>query len=137
MTSLVADPCESRLCTMPTETVSEGSSPLSSPDKLPMIPLFDDSMPMSCFRTCCRVNLISCFQSFLSTGQPPFDNWMSCTSTTNTYSAPPTPNYSPPWLIDFFQQRLAELGRAFAMPLPRSSNIREPYLSAIQAHITS
>jgi len=87
------------------------------------------------FRTRCRDNLISCFESFLDLDTPPFDIWMSCTRSLSLYDL--KTGYSPSWLTDIFEKRLTELGRVFTNPLPDTSNIREEYLSALQAHITS
>ena len=85
------------------------------------------------FRKRCRDNLILCFKSFLNLGNPPFNIWSHCSSSDSYMS-----NYigqSPPWLTAFFQKRLTELDQAFTNPLPKTSNIREEYLSALLAHI--
>ena len=87
------------------------------------------------FRKRCRDNLISCFQLFLNLQNPPFNIWMSCRNSTSTSSS--NTGCSPPWLTSFFNQRLTYLGQAFTTPLPNPLNIREEYLSALQAHITS
>ena len=86
------------------------------------------------FRKRCRDNLISCFNSFLDLDNPPFNIWMSCTRS-GSYMG--STGYSPSWLTDLFQERLTELDRAFTNPLPNISNIREEYLSALQAHVAS
>ncbi len=91
------------------------------------------------FRKRCRDNLVSCFQSFLNLGQPPFNIWISCTNSTST-SSPLTSSgtgASPSWLTNLFKQCLTDLGKAFKNPLPNPSNIREEYLSALRAHLTS
>ena len=87
------------------------------------------------FRKRCRDNLISCFKSFLDLDNPPFNIWMSCRRS-GSYRGGHT-GYSPSWLTDLFQERLTELDRAFTKPLPNTSNIREKYLSALQAHVAS
>ena len=87
------------------------------------------------FRKRCRDNLISCFKSFLKLGNPPFDIWTPCTNFSPHISS--ETGLSPSWLANLFQKRLTELGQTFANPLPNISNIREEYLSALQAHITS
>jgi len=88
------------------------------------------------FRKRCRDNLVSCFQSFLNLGQPPFNIWISCTNSTS-FSASSGTGTSPSWLTNLFNQRLTDLGKAFKNPLPNPSNIREEYLSALRAHLTS
>ena len=87
------------------------------------------------FRKRCRDNLISCFKSFLNFGNPPFKLWASCTASSSYLRS--YFGYSPSWLADLFQKRLTELNQAFTNPLPNDSDIREEYLSALQAHITS
>jgi hypothetical protein len=86
------------------------------------------------FRKRSRDNLVSCFQSFNDLSQPPFNIWMSCTP--SYYYNNPT-GYSPPWLTDFFAQRVTELLQAFTKPLLHPSSVREGYLSALRAHIDS
>ena len=86
------------------------------------------------FRRRCRDNLISCFNSFLDLGIPPFDIWTQCTSNPHSHS---NTGRSPSWVLDLFRKRLTELGQAFTNPLPNTSNIRKEYLSALQAHLTS
>jgi len=88
------------------------------------------------FRKRCRDNLISCFKSFLDLTIPPFNIWTSCATYKRPYHVIVN-RYSPSWLTDIFQKRLTELGKAFTNPLSDASNIREEYLSALQAHITS
>jgi len=88
------------------------------------------------FRKRCRDNLISCFELFLNLHNPPFNIWMACRNSTSGYSSSDT-GHSPPWLTSFFKQRLTDLGQGFTTPLPNPSNIREEYLLALQAHITS
>ena len=87
------------------------------------------------FRRRCRDNLISCFKSFLDLDNPPFNIWMTC-KRSGSYRGCST-GYSPSWLTELFQERLTELDWAFTNPLPNTSNIREEYLSALQAHIAS
>jgi len=87
------------------------------------------------FRKRCRDNLTSCFKSFLNFGQPAFNIWMAC-GHSGSWIMPDT-GYSPSWLTNLFQKRLTELDQAFTNPLPNTSNIREEYLSALQAHIKS
>jgi hypothetical protein len=87
------------------------------------------------FRKRCRESLVSCFQSFLDFGNPPFNIWMSCTDQSLHLCS--VTGHSPPWLTNFFQQYLTELGQAFTKPLPNPLNIREQYLIALQGHITS
>jgi hypothetical protein len=87
------------------------------------------------FRKRCRDNLRSCFESFLNLRDPPFNIWTLCTSS-SSYTSYPT-GQSPFWLTAFFQKRLTELGQVFTNPLPNTSNIREEYLSALQAHFAS
>jgi len=89
------------------------------------------------FRRRCRDNLISCFNSFLNLGNPPFDIWMSCTQSASYLRSYTKTGHSPSWLTGLFRERLAELDQAFTNPLPNTSNIRGEYLSALQAHITS
>jgi hypothetical protein len=88
------------------------------------------------FRKRCRDNLISCFESFLNLHDPPFNIWKSCSNTTSPYLIPDTV-HPPSWLTGIFKQRLNDLDQAFTKPLPNPSNIREEYLSALQAHIAS
>ena len=87
------------------------------------------------FRKRCRDSLISCFTLFLNLGNPPFNIWMYCAPEGSYMN--PTTGYSPLWLTTLFQKRLTELNQAFTNPLPNTSNIREEYLSTLQAHITS
>jgi len=87
------------------------------------------------FRKRCRDNLIECFKSFLKLGFPPFHMWMACTRPTSYMDF--STGYAPSWLTDFFQERLTELDQAFTKPLLNTSTIREEYLSALQAHVTS
>jgi len=87
------------------------------------------------FRKRCQDNLISCFKSFLKLGTPPFDIWTPCTDFSR-YLRSDT-GHSPSWLTDLFQKHLTKLGWAFTKPLPDTSNIREEYLSTLQAHIES
>jgi hypothetical protein len=85
------------------------------------------------FRKRCRDNLVTCIQSFLDLGKPPFKIWMYCPNTcTYSYSSSET-GHSPSWLISFFKQRLTELDQGFTKPLPNPSNISEQYKSALQA----
>ena len=86
------------------------------------------------FRKRCRDSLISCFKSFLDLRNPPFNIWTPCTSS-SSYGY--TTGYSPSWLINLFQRRIAELSQAFTNPLPDASHIREEYLLALQTHIAS
>ena len=88
------------------------------------------------FRKRCRDNLISCFKLFLNLQDPPFNIWTPCRNSASGYSSSDT-GCSPSWLTSIFKQRLTELDQAFTKPLPNPSNIREEYLSALQAHITS
>ena len=88
------------------------------------------------FRKRCRDNFISCFQLFLNFQNPPFNIWTYCRNSTNGNPSFDT-GYSPPWLTSFFQKHLTQLDQAFTNPLPNPSNIREEYLSALRAHITS
>ena len=85
------------------------------------------------FRKRCRDNLVSCFESFLKLGQPPFNIWMPC----STQSYPASTGHSPPWLTELFQKHLGELRNAFSKPLFNPQSIREEYLSALQAHVVS
>ena len=87
------------------------------------------------FRKRCRDNLISCFRTFLKFDIPPFDIWTPCARS----GARPSfqTGHSPPWLTDLFRRRLTELGQTFTNPLPNACDIREEYLSALQAHIAS
>jgi hypothetical protein len=87
------------------------------------------------FRKRCRDNLISCFQSFLDLRNPPFNIWRPCTP--SILSRNHSTGYSPPWLTTLFQKRLTELDQAFTNPVPRTSNIREEYQSALLAHVAS
>ena len=87
------------------------------------------------FRKRCRDNLISCFESFLNLRDSPFNIWTVCT-TSSSYTSYST-GQSPSWLIALFRKRLTELGQAFTNPLPNTSDIREEYLSALQAHFAS
>ena len=89
------------------------------------------------FRKRCRDNLISCFKSFLDLRNPPFGIWTRCTQSGSDMRAHTGTGHSPSWLTDFFQKRLTELDQAFTKPLPNTSNIREEYLSALQAHFAS
>jgi hypothetical protein len=109
------------------------------------------------FRKRCRDNLVSCFQSFLNLGNPPFNIWMSCTNLNPCQCSHSRPNgygynyhacscscscsssqtgtgWSPSWLISLFQQHLTDLNEAFTKPLPNPSSIRGQYMSALQAH---
>jgi hypothetical protein len=92
------------------------------------------------FRKRCRDNLVTCFKSFLD---PPFNIWMPCKalyqhSSTSLFTNSWTQTAQTPfWLTDLFQQRLGDLNHAFTRPLPNPSNIREQYMSALQAHTTS
>ena len=87
------------------------------------------------FRKCCRDNLISCFRIFLKLDIPPFDIWTPCARSGACPSS--QTGHSPPWLTDLFRRRLTKLGQTFTNPLPNACNIREEYLSALQAHIAS
>ena len=89
------------------------------------------------FRKRCRDNLILCFVSFLDLGNPPFNIWTSCTHPGSYLRSHTGTGYSPSWLTDLFRKCLTELDRAFTNPFPNTSNIREEYLSALQAHIAS
>ena len=89
------------------------------------------------FRKRCRDNLISCFKLFLDFRNPPFNIWMYCTQSGSYLRTYTDTGHSPNWLTDLFRERLAELDQAFTKPLPKTSNIREEYLSALQAHVTS
>jgi BTB/POZ domain len=95
------------------------------------------------FRKRCRDNLVTCFKSFLNLRDPPFNIWMSCKalyqhSSTSLFTNSRTQTAQASfWLTDFFQQRLGDLNHAFTKPLPSPSNIREEYMSALQAHTTS
>jgi hypothetical protein len=89
------------------------------------------------FRKRCRDNLISCFKSFLDLRNPPFGIWTRCTQSGSDMRDHTGTGHSPSWLTDFFQKRLTELDQAFTKPLPNTSNIREEYLSALQAHFAS
>jgi BTB/POZ domain len=91
------------------------------------------------FRTRCRDNLVTCLQSFLNLSKPPFDIWTSCRNLKEyTFSGPPSKTgYTPSWLANVFKQRVTELDQAFTKPFPNPSNIREEYMSALQAHTTS
>jgi hypothetical protein len=89
------------------------------------------------FRKRSRDNLVSCFQSFNNLSQPPFNIWMSCTPSYSSYYGNNPTGYSPPWLTDFFMQRVTELLQAFTKPLLHPSSVREGYLSALRAHIDS
>ena len=89
------------------------------------------------FRKRCRDNLKSCFKSFLiNLGNPPFKIWTAC-STRPPSNVHSSTGHAPSWLTDLFKKRLTELNQAFTNPLPNISNIREEYLSALQAHVTS
>jgi hypothetical protein len=87
------------------------------------------------FRKHCRDNLVSCFKSFLDLGNPPFNIWTPYRSS-NSFTGSRT-GCTPSWLTALFQKHLMELDQAFTNPLPNTSNIREGYLSALQAHIAS
>jgi BTB/POZ domain len=93
------------------------------------------------FRERCRDNLVTCLQSFLDLSKPPFNIWTSCrTSYDNLYPYSNTQSQTgcaPPWLTNFFRQRITELDQAFTKPFPNPSKIREEYMSALQAHTTS
>jgi hypothetical protein len=86
------------------------------------------------FRKRCRDNAVACLQSVQAhTGNSPFKIWIGCT-TSYSHSITRT-GHSPIWLTDFVQQCLTVLGQAFTKPFPL--NIREKYMSALQAHTTS
>jgi hypothetical protein len=91
------------------------------------------------FRKRCTDDLVTCLKSFLNLRDPPFNIWMSCRdlSSYSHSSRQTTAGFSPPWLTSFFQQLLTELDHAFTKPLPNSSNIRDRYTSALQAHTIS
>jgi len=95
------------------------------------------------FRKLCRDNLVTCLKSFLNLRDPPFNIWMSCKplyqySSTSLFTNSRTQTAQASfWLTDFFQQRLGDLNHAFTKPLLSPSNIREEYMSALQAHTTS
>ena len=89
------------------------------------------------FRKQCRDNLISCLESFLDLRKPPFNIWTSCTQQSSSMSTSTGTGCAPSWLIGLFKDRLTKLDQAFTNPLPNIYNIREEYLSALQAHIAS
>jgi hypothetical protein len=114
-------------------------SPMTFEDLSDELPFFEGwaLCDLIGFRKRCRDNLISCFELFLNLQDPPFNIWMSCRSSPSTYSNSDNTGCSPSWLISIFKQHLTDLDQAFTKPLPNPSNIREEYLSALQAHITS
>ena len=83
------------------------------------------------YRKRCRDNLILCFKSFLILSRPQFNIWMYCKDLV------PHTAYSPSWLNDLFKKRISDLENAFTNPLRNPSDIREDYLSALQAHLIS
>jgi hypothetical protein len=90
------------------------------------------------FRKRCRDNIVSCFESFLRLGEPPFNIWISCRD--NRYSSFSSNNdgYSPSWLTDLFRKHLDESREAFSKPLFNPRSVRREYLSALKAaHIDS
>jgi BTB/POZ domain len=99
------------------------------------------------FRKRCRDDLVTCIQSFLDLSKPPSNIWTSCTnayddgysysSSHSGWGTQSRTRNSPFWLTTFFKQRLTELDHAFTKPFPNPSNIREAYMSALRAHITS
>jgi hypothetical protein len=84
------------------------------------------------FRKRCRDNLVSCFESFLRFDRP-FNVWARCTDGGFSHST----SSNPGWLTQLFQKHLNESREAFSNPFFDPRNIREEYLSALQAHIKS
>ena len=90
------------------------------------------------FRKRCRDNLVSCFESFLKLGQPPFNNRTSCRdSRYSSYSHSSSSKTLPSWLAQLFQKHLDDSHNAFSTPLFNPQSIRGEYLSALKAHIGS
>jgi hypothetical protein len=104
------------------------------------------------FRKRCRDNIVSCFESFLDLDKPPFNIWIPCTNTTvstggycdycgNTsysYSNTSTVTGSrASWLTQLFQTHISESREAFSKPLFNPQSIRDLYLSALKAHLSS
>jgi hypothetical protein len=89
------------------------------------------------FRRRCRDDLVTCLRSFLDLSKPPFRIWTSCRNSPSFSGFQSQAGYSPTWLTTLFKQRLTKLDHAFTEPFPNPSNIREEYMSALQAHISS
>jgi hypothetical protein len=99
------------------------------------------------FRKRYRDNLVSRFKEFLEIGNngSKFDIWISCASYTYNshgqqgplFSRSKLPMSNTNWLAKLYQKHLDELQEAFSKPLLNPRNIREEYLSALQAHIDS
>jgi hypothetical protein len=87
------------------------------------------------FRKRCRDNLVSCFESFLELGRPPFNVWMGCVQ--EQYNLHEGTGYSPSWLTELFRKHLDESHEAFSRPLFNPRRIQSEYLSALEAHIAS
>ena len=93
------------------------------------------------FRKRCRDNLVACFESFLQLGQPPFNIWAPCIDCRH-FSRYPSFDFnqtgaSPSWLTQLFQSHLDESRDAFSKPFFHPRSIRQEYLSALNAHISS
>jgi hypothetical protein len=89
---------------------------------------------LASFRSRCRDNLVSCFESFLDFDQPQFDIWPPCNQSD---AAEPTAELTPSWLTELFQRHLNESREAFSRPLFNPRNIRGEYISALNAHLNS
>jgi hypothetical protein len=91
------------------------------------------------FRKRCQDNLVSCFESFLQLGQPPFNIWAPCIDYRHSsqYSSSNQTGASPHWLSQLFQNRLDESRDAFSKPFFNPRSIRWNYLWALDAHIKS
>jgi hypothetical protein len=105
------------------------------------LPLFDGwaLRDLVGLRKRCRDNLVSCFESLLNLDKPPFNIWITCRNDQYYSQSYPSSGSrcTPPWLTQLFKKHLDESREAFSKPLFNPRSIREEYLSAIKAHISS
>jgi hypothetical protein len=112
---------------------------------------------LASFRKRYRDNLVSCFESFLKSGESQFNIWTRCGfysynpgghDASRRYALPASYSLSnlpmsktnislPSWLAQLYQKHLDESREGFSKSLFNPRNIHGEYLSALQTHINS